>query len=76
MPVPIAILVCEGDIETIAHVAGTLTNKLPVIIMKGSGKAADLILNYLEKQVAIFKIITIMRSTLLRLCYKTKCTKY
>ena len=49
MPVPIATLVCEGDIETIAHVAGTLTNKLPVIIMKGSGKAADLILNYLER---------------------------
>ncbi|XP_062589311.1 transient receptor potential cation channel subfamily M member-like 2 [Saccostrea cucullata] len=48
MPVPIAILVCEGDIETIAHTAGALINKLPVIIMKGSGKAADLILDYLE----------------------------
>ncbi|XP_062596063.1 transient receptor potential cation channel subfamily M member-like 2 [Saccostrea cucullata] len=48
MPVPIAILVCEGDIETIAHTAGALENKLPVIIMKGSGKAADLILDYLE----------------------------
>nr|XP_022311262.1 uncharacterized protein LOC111116556 [Crassostrea virginica] len=48
MPVPIAITVCEGDIETIAHIAGALQNKLPVIIMKGSGKAADLILDYLE----------------------------
>ncbi|XP_061190896.1 transient receptor potential cation channel subfamily M member 8-like [Saccostrea echinata] len=48
MPVPIAIIVCEGDIETVAHTAGALENKLPVIIMKGSGKAADLILDYLE----------------------------
>lgn len=49
MPVPIAIIVCEGDMETIAHVSGSLKNKLPVIIIKGSGKAADLILDYLEK---------------------------
>ena len=49
MPVPIAIIVCEGDIDTIAHIAGTLQNKLPVIVMKGSGKAANLIVDYLEK---------------------------
>lgn len=49
MPVPIAIIVCEGDMESIAHVAGSLKNKLPVIIIKGSGKAADLILDFLEK---------------------------
>lgn len=49
MPVPIAIIVCEGDMETIAHVSGSLENKLPVIIIKGSGKAADLILDFLEK---------------------------
>nr|XP_022311635.1 transient receptor potential cation channel subfamily M member 2-like isoform X1 [Crassostrea virginica] len=49
MPVPIAILVCEGDIETVAHTAAALRNKLPVVIMKGSGKAADLILDYMER---------------------------
>lgn len=49
MPVPIAVLVCEGDIETVAHTAAALRNKLPVIIMKGSGKAADLILDYMER---------------------------
>nr|XP_022311261.1 uncharacterized protein LOC111116555 [Crassostrea virginica] len=49
MPVPIAIIVCEGDIDTIAHTAGALQNKLPVVIIKGSGKAADLILNYIER---------------------------
>lgn len=49
MPVPIAIIVCEGDMETISHVSGSLKNKLPVIIMKGSGKAADLIMDFFEK---------------------------
>lgn len=56
MPVPIAIIVCEGDIETIAHTAGVLQNKLPVIIMKGSGKAADMILDYLEKYAILRKM--------------------
>lgn len=48
MPVPIAVIVCEGDMETISHVSGSLKKNLPVIIMKGSGKAADLILDFLE----------------------------
>lgn len=52
MPVPIAIIVCEGDIETIAHIAKALQHKLPVIIMKGSGMAADLVVDYLEKYEA------------------------
>lgn len=49
MPVPIAIIVCEGDIETIHHITKALKNKLPVIIIKGSGKAADFVLDALEK---------------------------
>ncbi|XP_078329886.1 transient receptor potential cation channel subfamily M member-like 2 [Crassostrea virginica] len=49
MPIPIAIIVCEGDVQTVAHTAGALQHKLPVIIMKGSGKAADLIPVYLER---------------------------
>lgn len=52
MPVPIAIIVCEGDIETIAHISKALQHKLPVIIMKGSGMAADLVVDYLEKYEA------------------------
>lgn len=46
---PIAIIVCEGDNLTIEHVEGVLEMKLPVVVVKGSGKAADLIVNYLEK---------------------------
>lgn len=48
MPVPIAIIVCEGDIDTIKHIWKALELKLPVIIMKGSGMAADLVCERLE----------------------------
>nr|XP_034320574.1 transient receptor potential cation channel subfamily M member 2-like isoform X2 [Crassostrea gigas] len=48
MPVPVAIIVCEGDFKTIEHIAHALENKLPVIIMKGSGMAADLVSERLE----------------------------
>lgn len=49
MPVPIAIIVCEGDINTITEITQSLEHKLPVIIMKGSGKAADLVLDPIDK---------------------------
>lgn len=49
MPVPIAIIVCEGNIETIPHISEALGNNIAVIIMKGSGKAADLVSDYLDK---------------------------
>lgn len=55
MPVPIAIIVCEGDIQTIHHVSELIINKIPVIIMKGSGKAADLILDFLENEDCLKK---------------------
>lgn len=49
MPVPVAVIVCEGDIETITHIVNTLKNKLPVIFIKGSEKAVDFVLDNLEK---------------------------
>lgn len=49
MPVPIAIIVCEGDLRTVVHIAKALKANIPVIIMKGSGKAADLVLDYINK---------------------------
>lgn len=52
IPVPTAVIVCEGDIQTISHISKALKNQLPVIIMKGSGKAADLVLDYLDKYFA------------------------
>lgn len=49
MPVQIAIIVCEGDLKTIVHIAKALKENIPVIIMKGSGNAADLVLDYIDK---------------------------
>lgn len=49
MPVPIAIIVCEGDLNTISEITEALKHKLPVIIMKGSGKAADLVLDFIDR---------------------------
>nr|XP_022311194.1 uncharacterized protein LOC111116490 [Crassostrea virginica] len=60
MPVPIAVIVCEGDLGTIAHISKTLLNKLPVIIMKGSGKAADLVLDFLESEEQIRKKASVL----------------
>lgn len=57
MPVPVAIIVCEGDIDTIAHIAKALERKLPVIIMKGSGTAADVVVDYLEKYFTFIVIL-------------------
>lgn len=53
MPVPIAIIVCEGDLKTIKHILNALEKKIPIIIMKGSGMAADLLCERLEKLVLI-----------------------
>lgn len=45
MPVPVAVVVCEGDIETVVHISKALESKLPVIIIKGSGAAADIVVD-------------------------------
>lgn len=52
MPVPVAIIVCEGDFKTIGHISRALKYNLPVIIMKGSGMTADLVSERLEKYVS------------------------
>lgn len=49
MPVPIAIFVCGGDIQTIDHISTALKQEIPVIIMKGSGMAADLVADSINK---------------------------
>lgn len=48
IPIPVTIFVCEGDLGTIAHISKALQNNIPVVVMKGSGKAADLVLDYLK----------------------------
>lgn len=58
--VPIAIIACEGDFKTIKKIAAALEKKIPVIIMKGSGKAADLVLDYLQNPDAFQKQASIL----------------
>lgn len=53
MPVPLTVIVCEGNIETIVHISDALDRKVPVIIIKGSGKAADLVSDYLDNPFAL-----------------------
>ncbi|XP_061190312.1 transient receptor potential cation channel subfamily M member 8-like [Saccostrea echinata] len=59
-PIPIVILACEGDITTIEHIARALERKIPVIIIKGSGKAADLILDYTENKTLLRKKASVL----------------
>lgn len=56
MPVPLAIIVCEGDLQTIDHISQALEKNIPVIIMKGSGKAADLVLDSIRRFRFIIKV--------------------
>lgn len=49
MPVPITIFVCGGDIETIYDISEALRRNIPVIIMKGSGMGADLVVDFINK---------------------------
>ncbi|XP_062596064.1 transient receptor potential cation channel subfamily M member 2-like [Saccostrea cucullata] len=60
LPIPIVILACEGDINTIEHISEALKRKIPVIIIKGSGKAADLILDYMENKQLIKKKASVL----------------
>lgn len=60
IPVPIVTLVCEGDIDTVSHISKALQSKLPVIIMKGSGNAADLVLDYMENPDILRKNVSII----------------
>lgn len=72
MPVPVAIIVCEGDIDTIAHIAKALERKLPVIIMKGSGTAADVVVDYLEKYFTFIVILPLNLNQKLIYVYLSK----
>lgn len=49
MPIPMAIILLEGDLDSIKYVKEATKKGIPVIIIKGSGKAADIILDYLER---------------------------
>ncbi|CAG2188702.1 TRPM2 [Mytilus edulis] len=41
--IPVLVIVAEGDLSTLDHVVKVLKRGIPVLVLKGSGKAADLI---------------------------------
>lgn len=41
--IPVLVIVAEGDLSTLDHVVKILKRGIPVLVLKGSGKAADLI---------------------------------
>ncbi|CAG2199288.1 unnamed protein product [Mytilus edulis] len=47
--VPVLTIVAEGDLDTIEAVNQVLKQDLPILIIKGSGKAADFIAEFIEK---------------------------
>ena len=49
MRVPVLTIVAEGDLDTIETVHQVLKKHLPVLVLKGSGKAADFIANFMEE---------------------------
>ncbi|CAG2209309.1 unnamed protein product [Mytilus edulis] len=46
--VPVLTIVAEGDLDTIEAVNQVLKQDLPILIIKGSGKAADFIAEFIE----------------------------
>ncbi|XP_033749437.1 transient receptor potential cation channel subfamily M member 1-like [Pecten maximus] len=53
MKVPTLVIVVEGDLETISHVAEAVKKDIPVLLVRGSGMAADLIGYCMEEEGAI-----------------------
>ena len=49
MNVPVVVLVAEGDLHTLDVVVEVLKKCIPVVILQGSGKAADLIAECMEE---------------------------
>lgn len=41
-------MVAEGDLYTIDAIVQVLENDLPILLLKGSGKAADFVASFVE----------------------------
>lgn len=50
MEIPVLLVVAEGDIETIHQVETSVESNIPVLLVKGSGKAADLLVEFLTNR--------------------------
>ncbi|XP_063435498.1 uncharacterized protein LOC134716432 [Mytilus trossulus] len=50
MEIPVLLVVAEGNIETIHQVETSVESNIPVLLVKGSGKAADLLADFLTSR--------------------------
>ena len=48
--VPVLVIVIEGDLSTLDVVVEVLEKRIPVLILQGSGKAADLIAECMSQE--------------------------
>ncbi|XP_052100110.1 uncharacterized protein LOC127734318 isoform X2 [Mytilus californianus] len=55
MRVPVLMIAVEGDISTIHQIKSAVKRNIPVLLAKGSGKAVDFIIEYLEESRPIKK---------------------
>ncbi|CAC5398182.1 unnamed protein product [Mytilus coruscus] len=58
--VPVALLVLNGDLETLDHVVRAIYNDMSVVVVKGTGGAADLIALCLEDFSSLKRELPIM----------------
>lgn len=49
MRVPVLMIAVEGDISSIHQIKSAVKRNIPVVLVKGSGKAVDFIIEYLEE---------------------------
>lgn len=49
MRVPVLMIAVEGDKSTIHQIKEAVERNIPVLLMKGSGKAVDFIIEYLDE---------------------------
>ena len=52
------VIVVEGDIQTLEHASKLVKKKVPIIVVKGTGKAADFIVSCLEQYVKLMHVDT------------------
>ena len=53
MRLPLVVVVVEGDMETLDHASALLKKGIPIIVVKGSGKAADFIANCMDEYMYV-----------------------
>ena len=81
MKIPVILIAVEGGMNTIKRIQKATKKGLPIVIVKGSGKASDLIADYLEiddKYVMFFShiIYDTYNCSVVKVVFSTNTTKF